>query len=120
MSRNFNDGPENFAANIRSLQQNILAEDRWRNSWVFYNNLFDLRSNGTIKRIGLILWAVLLILPAVTLCSVALSSGSFQALASFALIGIPSLLAAVAGLWTACFLHPPRHGTHFHHHRHRR
>ena len=115
MSRNFNDGPENFAANIRSLQQNILWEDRWRNSRVFYNNLFDLRSNGTIKRIGLILWAMLLILPAISLCSVALSSSSFLALASFVLIGIPCLLAAVAGLWTACFLHPQRHGTHFHH-----
>ena len=120
MSRNFNDGPENFAANIRSLQQNILWEDRLRNSQAFYNGLFDLRSNGPVKRVGLVLWAAPLVIFGLGTCFSVLSShrSTILALAICVVLGIPAITASAAAIWTACFLQPPRSGSNQHSRRH--
>jgi hypothetical protein len=113
LSRNFNDGPENFADRIRSLQQNVTFADFQRNRWLFYGQMFDLRCNGTVKRIGLVLWAVLLLCFGVSACASALSNGSLAlALATCVLLGLPTLGASLAALWTAFFLRPRTRSSH--------
>ena len=119
LSRNFNDGPENFAARIRSLQQNVLYEDRWRNGWIFRERMFDLRSNGTVKRIGLVLWAVLLLCLGLNTCVSLVPSGSLAiVLVTCLLVGLPALGASVAAIWTACFFRPRAPHSHLRHHGH--
>jgi hypothetical protein len=108
MSRNFNDGPENFAERMRSLQRNITFEDSQRNARVFYDQMFDLRCNGTVKRIGLLLWAVPLLCLGLSSAVSALSSGSALGLILGVILGVPSLGASVVAIWTAFFLRPPR------------
>ena len=92
---------------MRSLQQNITWEDGLRNGPIFREQMFDLRSNGTVKRIGLILWALPLLCLALSTCVSVVSNDSVAlALATCVLIGLPALGASAAAIWTACFLRP--------------
>jgi hypothetical protein len=113
LSRNFDDRPENFAARMESLQHNVTWEDGQRNGPILYDRMFDLRCNGTVKRVGLLLWALLLICIALGTCASALSSGPLPAaLAIFVFLGIPALGAAGSAIWTVFFLRPPARRSH--------
>jgi hypothetical protein len=121
LTKHLHDGPENFAERIRSLQQNVTWQDSQRNAPIFYNQLFDLRSNGGVKRVGLILWALPLLVLGMSACASALSHGSFVlAVATCLLLGAPSFVASAAAIWTACFLRAPlaNHRVHRHHGHH--
>ena len=67
-------GRRTFAARMRSLQQDITFEDRQRNIPIFYDRVFDLRWNGTVKRVGLVFWAVLLLCSALSTFSSVVSN----------------------------------------------
>ena len=112
MSRHFNDGPENFADRMRNLQRNITFADSQRNAPIFYDRMFDLRCNGTVKRIGLLLWAIPLLCLGLSSATSALSNGSALGLILAVILGVPSLGASAAAIWTVFFLRPPRHRRH--------
>jgi hypothetical protein len=120
LSRNFNDGPENFAERVRCLQRNTTWEDRRRQALAadyFYRQTFDLRSNGKVKRVGLVLWAVPLLFSGLGACVLVVSNGSLAlALATCVFIGLPVLAASGVAIWTACFLHPPAPRNHLRRH----
>jgi hypothetical protein len=110
LSRNFNDGPENFAERVRSLQRNTTWEDRKRHALAadyFYNQTFDLRSNGRVKRVGLVLWAVPLLCVGLAACVSVFDSRSLAlALATCVFVALPVLAASGVAIWTAFFLRP--------------
>jgi hypothetical protein len=120
LSRNFNDGPENFAERVRNLQRNTTWEDRQRYalaSAYFYRQTFDLRSNGKVKRVGLVLWAVPLLCFGLSACVSVVSYSSLAlAVATCIFVGLPALAASGMAIWTACFLRPPAPRNHLRRH----
>src|SRR6266481_751135 len=61
----------------------------------------------TVKRVGLVLWAVLLLCFALSTVASAVSSRPVAiAIATCVFVGFPPLAVSAAAIWTACFLHP--------------
>lgn len=107
--------PKEFDANIRSVQRNILVKDRIRNTRIYYDGIFDFRSNGLIKRIGLLALAGLICLPALGVCISALhrltvglvsTNSVMMTIAVMVFVGLPALGSSFAAVWVALFLRP--------------
>lgn len=103
----YRDGADKVTAYVRGVEQNILPEDRARNGYIFRDNLFDLRSNGPVKRFMLLVWATPLICWGLFTCTSALNSvSSVASLATCFLVGVPAIAASLMAIWTAFFLRP--------------